>query len=36
MQSSYIKIEGNKQNMFETQERAKLQFIKNTFQKLSK
>jgi len=36
MQRSYIKIECNKQNMVETQEPTKLQFIKNTLQKLSK
>ena len=36
MKISYIKIECNKQNMVETQEPTKLQFIKNTFQKLSK
>ena len=36
MQKSYIKIEWNKQNMVETQEPTKLQFIKNTLQKLSK
>ena len=36
MQRSYIKVECNKQNMVETQEPTKLQFIKNTLQKLSK
>jgi hypothetical protein len=36
MQRSYINIECNKQNMVETQEPTKLQFIKNTLQKLSK
>lgn len=36
MQRPYIKIECNKQNMVETQEPTKLQFIKNTLQKLNK
>ena len=36
MQRSYIKIECNKENMVETQEPTKLQFIKNALQKLSK